>query len=124
MQMFLFNIARAMMGTSSSISTGNTNLDSAWTKIFEPVIKVLDTLLVPLLIIIGTAGSIYAIVLGVNYSKAETADKREEAKKRMINAVIGMVIMLILLILLKLFTANAATVAQWITGIGSSTSST
>ena len=84
--------------------------------VFKPVIDILDSMLLPILILLGTAGSIYAIVLGVNYSKAESADKREEAKKRMINAIIGIVVTLLLLILLKLFTANADTIAEWIQG--------
>lgn len=90
-------------------------IDQEWYKnIFNPITSLLDSMLVPILIIIGTAGSIYAIVLGVNFSKAETADKREEAKKRMINAVIGIVVMLVMLVLLKLFTANADEIAKWI----------
>lgn len=94
----------------------NTNIEEAdWYKnIFNPITSLLDSMLVPILIVVGTAGSIYAIVLGVNFSKAETADKREEAKKRMINAVIGIVVMIILLVLLKLFTANAHSIATWI----------
>ncbi len=78
-----------------------------WTNVVKPILDLLDSLLVPILIILGTAGSIYVIILGVQYSKAETSDKREEAKKRMINAVIGIVVMLVLLILLYLFTSNA-----------------
>ena len=71
-------------------------------------------MLVPILILVGTAGSIYAIILGVNFSKAESADKREEAKKRFINAIIGVVVTIILLILVKLFTANAGEIVKWI----------
>ena len=72
-------------------------------KIVQPILDVANELLVPLLIVLGTAGTIYAIVLGVNFAKAETTDKREEAKKRMINFIIGFVVTIVLLILLKLF---------------------
>ncbi len=89
--------------------------DETWYKgIIAPIINLLDKLLLPILIILGTAGSIYVIVLGVQFSKAETSDKREEAKKRMINAVIGVVVMIILLVLLKLFTAYAPSIFGWI----------
>ena len=84
-------------------------------QILVPIIDVLDSLLLPIIIILGTAGMIYGIVLGVQFAKAETADKREEAKKRMINAIIGIVIMLILLILAKVFTSNAPDIFQWVT---------
>ena len=70
--------------------------------IIAPILRVLDSLLLPVIIVLGTAGMIYGIVLGVQFAKAETADKREEAKKRMINAIIGIVIMLILLILMMI----------------------
>ena len=83
--------------------------------ILAPILKVLDSLLLPVIIVLGTAGMIYGIVLGVQFAKAETADKREEAKKRMINAIIGIVIMLILLILAKVFTSNAPDIFQWVT---------
>ena len=95
----------------------NTNYGTTpkWViNILVPILNVLDTLLLPVIIVLGTAGMIYGIVLGVQFAKAETADKREEAKKRMINAIIGIVIMLILLILMKVFTANAYDIFGWV----------
>ena len=118
MQMLLMQIAQPVMGLFAGMSMlGDPNIDDAqsfYKRVFEPVVEILDAMLVPILILVGTAGSIYAIVLGVNFSKAESADKREEAKKRMINAIIGLVVTILLLILLKLFTANAQAIADWI----------
>lgn len=118
MQMLLMQIAQSVMGLFAGMSMlGDPNIDDAqsfYKRVFEPVVEILDAMLVPILILVGTAGSIYAIVLGVNFSKAESADKREEAKKRMINAIIGLVVTILLLILLKLFTANAQAIADWI----------
>lgn len=118
MQMLLMQIAQSVMGLFAGMSMlGDTNIDDAqsfYDRVFKPVVDILDAMLVPILILVGTAGSIYAIVLGVNFSKAESADKREEAKKRMINAIIGLVVTILLLILLKLFTANAQAIADWI----------
>ena len=125
MQMLLFQMASKMMNlmshtnmiTGDGEGAGDDKIDSANTffdKVFKPVTDILDSMLVPILILIGTVGSIYAIILGVNFSKAESSDKREEAKKRMINAIIGLVVTILLLILLKLFTANADPIAKWI----------
>ena len=120
MQMFLLQIASRMMGLLAGVgllatdTEGITNVNQFYNTVFEPVVGILDSMLVPILILIGTAGSIYAIILGVNFSKAESSDKREEAKKRMINAIIGLVVTILLLILLKLFTANAQAIADWI----------
>lgn len=128
MQMFLMNLAQSIMGFRTVAGvfgedakdnvTNESGVSTIYNKVFAPIIKILDAMLWPILILVGTAGSIYAIVLGVNFSKAESADKREEAKKRMINAIIGLVVTMILLILLKLFTANAETIANWINGYG------
>ena len=57
----------------------------------------------PILIVVAAAGSIYAIVLGVNMARADSTEKREEAKKRVINVLIGMVIIVGLILLLELF---------------------
>lgn len=129
MQMFLMNLAQSIMGfttkatlfssaSGSETASGTGGVSTVYERVFKPIVDILDAMLWPVLILVGTAGSIYAIVLGVNFSKAESADKREEAKKRMINAIIGLVVTIILLILLKLFTANAETIANWINGYG------
>ncbi|MBQ2864806.1 MAG: hypothetical protein IJE91_05050 [Clostridia bacterium] len=89
-----------------------------WYDSLMQIVGIVDSLLNPILIIGGTAGMIFVIVLGVNFSKAESADKREEAKKRMINAIIGVVITLLALILIKLFTANAEEIVTWINRSG------
>ena len=126
MQMFLMNLAQSITGFKSLIADSSSDISDAkgfFDKVMKPVVDILDGMLVPILILVGTAGSIYAIVLGVNFSKAESADKREEAKKRMINAIIGLVVTIVLLILLKLFTANAQAIADWINGVAKTSSS-
>lgn len=128
MQMLLMQMAQSFMSVMAGISMLGTDSSSAYgasgffEDVFRPIIDILDDMLVPILILIGTAGSIYAIVLGVNYSKAESADKREEAKKRMINAIIGLVVTILLLILLQVFVDNADTIAGWIQGYSTGSS--
>ena len=57
----------------------------------------------PILIVVAAAGTIYAVVLGVNMARADSAEKREEAKKRVVNVLIGMVIIIALILLFNLF---------------------
>lgn len=71
-----------------------------------PVVDALNAILIPILIVVATAGTIYAVVLGVNMARADSAEKREEAKKRVINAVVALAIMIILILLLQLFANN------------------
>lgn len=75
----------------------------------NPVLKVLNSVLVPILIFVGTAGMIYGIVLGVKLARAETTEARDEAKKRLINAIIALVVMIALILLLQLFVDNIGT---------------
>ena len=65
--------------------------------------RVLNNVLFPIIIVLASVGTIYAIYLGVMMAKAENAEKREEAKKRIINAVIALVIVVVLILLLQLF---------------------
>ena len=133
MQALLFNMANTFMsfiGHIGMLGVADTDTGSNFTdpelvaaypwlqSIVDPILNILQALLVPLLIIVGTAGSIYAVILGVNFARAETADKREEAKKRMVNAIIGLVVMVFLLVILQLFVANADSIVVWITGFG------
>lgn len=83
-------------------------------EVIAPILNVLNTLLIPVIIILGVAGMIYGIVLGVQYSKAETADKREELKKRLISAAIGIGIALVVLIVMKIFVKNAPSIFGWV----------
>ena len=80
----------------------------------------LESLLTPILIIVATAGLIYAVVLGVNLARADSADKQQEAKKRMIYAIVGLVSIIVLILLLKLFVANVDTILGIHTTVGDS----
>ena len=63
----------------------------------------LKTLLPYLLIVVATAGTIYAVILGVKMARAEDASAREEAKKRIINFIIALAVTVLLIVLLQLF---------------------
>ena len=60
--------------------------------------KYLEPVLWAIMAIVGAAGAIYAIVLGVNLARAEDQSKRDEAKKRLVTTLIavGITIALVL----------------------------
>ena len=87
----------------------------------NPILEVLGAALIPILILVGTAGMIYAIVLGVKLARAETTDQRDEAKKRLINAIIALVVMIALILLLQLFVTN---IEDWVGGVANTEEST
>ena len=88
-----------------------------WHNSLEPVAELLGEILVPLIIILGAAGTIYGVVLGIQYSKSESSDKRDEAKKRIVNMLIGFIALFVLLILLILFCKNVVSIGRWVTDI-------
>ena len=75
---------------------------------------VINSIIVPVIILVATVAIVYAIVLGVNYAKAETSDAKEEAKKRIINMVVGALLMIVLILLLYLFINNAGNIFKWV----------
>lgn len=64
-----------------------------------PILDLIDNALLPILICLLSAATIYGVVLGVNMARADSGEKREEAKKRLVNFLIGAVIIIILLII-------------------------
>ena len=103
----------ALLGAADT----NVNSGIGWVdNVLNPVVELLSTLLQPLLILVATAGIIYVVILGVNYARAETSDKKDEAKKRIINAVVGLVITIVLLFLLYILIDNMPKIIEWIQG--------
>ena len=119
--MMMFNVAQKIVGMRFLLGEQqkqDQNYDDGLTqveRIVKPIDELFDLLIVPLLTLIGAAGMIYSIVLGVQYSKAESSDKREEAKKRLVNTIIGFVVVLVLLIVLRIFTNNIGIIKEWVT---------
>ena len=70
--------------------------------IASPVIGLINSLLGPLLGIVGAAGAIYCVILGVKFAKAEEQQDREKAKQALKNAIIGFVLIFVLLLALKI----------------------
>ena len=106
MQMFLLKMSQMLMGGTRFL--GDANVEGAagsFKGVVMTIANFINAMLTPILILVVSAGTIYAVVLGVNFARAETSDKREEAKKRLINAIIGIVIIFILLLLLKILCA-------------------
>ncbi len=98
MNQFLVNLTTLMMNRGM--------LGVQWSEQWGWVGKIVDAiniLLYPLLVIVGAAGMIYAIVIGVQMARADSTEKREEAKKRLINVIVGLAIIIGLILFFKLF---------------------
>ncbi len=91
----LFQLANLFM---KGVSFLGADIESGATSVAKTVVSTVKSILVPVLSILGAAGIIWAIVLGVNMARADSAEKREEAKKRLISLIVGIVIMVVLII--------------------------
>ena len=60
--------------------------------------------MVPLLAIVVAVGSLYCILLGVKFAKAEEPQEREKAKSHLKNAIIGFILIFVLIVVLNLLT--------------------
>lgn len=99
--MFLINMFGGIFNPSADSFS-----NFAW---LYPIAKFLDDVFIPIIIIVAVAGAIWVIVLGVNLARAESADKAQEAKKRLINVVVAIVAVIILVFLLAFFASNVGT---------------
>lgn len=88
-------------------------LYSSWKEIGENVewakgwigdlLHVLSQVLWVALAIVGAAGAIYAIYVGVKMARADSADAREENKKRLVNIIVSIIVTIVLIITFNLF---------------------
>ena len=92
-------LAMPAFATSTEPAGGTgTNFDSITT----PIVDLINSLLTPALAIVGAVGSLYCVVLGVKYAKAEEPQDREKAKGHLKSAIIGFVLIFVLMLALKL----------------------
>ena len=70
--------------------------------VLAPVIGLIQSLMGPLLGLVGAVGSLYCIFLGVKFAKAVEPQDREKAKGALKNAIIGFVLIFILILALNL----------------------
>ena len=72
--------------------------------IVKPVLELCQYLVPILLAVVGAVGSLWCILLGVKYAKADDPQEHEKAKKGLINAIVGFVLIFVLLIMLNVGT--------------------
>lgn len=72
--------------------------ESDLNKIVQPLLEVLNVLVPVLLGVVGALGTVWVIILGVKYAKAEEPQEHEKARNSLKNAIIGFVLIFVLLI--------------------------
>ncbi len=70
--------------------------------VIAPIVSLINSLVAPLLAVVTAVGSVYCIILGVKYARAEEPQDREKAKQHLKGAIIGFGLIFILLVALNL----------------------
>ena len=83
--------------------------------VIKPIVELLNSILTPMLAIVFAVGSLYCVVLGVKYAKAEEPQDREKAKGALKNAIIGFVLIFVLILGLTLL---MPIMKQWVISNG------
>jgi len=98
--------------TNTNTTTTTTTTTSTFANVTAPVEQLIRQITAPLLGIVGALGSVFCIILGVKFAKAEEPQEREKAKAHLKNAIIGFVLIFVLLLVLN----RAITpLTQWVT---------
>ncbi|MEG1582176.1 MAG: hypothetical protein RR334_03380, partial [Clostridia bacterium] len=98
----------SLLGAIDSSATGG--LSGTINEVFNTIKNVVNIVMPILLSVILVFGLIYSIILGVKYSKAEDTGARDEAKKALINCILGFVITLVLIAVIYIVLANIQTI--------------
>ena len=72
------------------------------TEMLSPVMEIIQTFLPVILTLVATVGFIWCIVLGVKFAKSADPQEHEQAKKALINAIIGFVLIFVLMLVLNI----------------------
>lgn len=65
----------------------------------QTLLDALTNIINPILILVATAGIVYAVVVGIKFAKADDKNEREEAKQKLIYVIVGIVVTAILIAL-------------------------
>ena len=95
---FLMVILATVLMTCPALAANTSSYDA----VVNPVISLLNSLLGPILGLVGAVGTLYCVLLGVKFAKAEEPQEREKAKAHLKNAIIGFVLIFVLIVALKL----------------------
>ena len=103
----LFNkINLKMIAVSAAFATAmpmtasakGANLDG----VAAPIVALINSIMGPALALVTAIGTLYCVLLGVKFAKAEEPQEREKAKSHLKSAIIGFVLIFVLILALNL----------------------
>ena len=86
----LLSIVRLLADSNSLLSDGNNGALTTATNTIMDTFKDIMKIVMPIVLSVVLAlGVFFCLKLGITYAKAEKTEDREEAKKRLVGAIIG-----------------------------------
>lgn len=82
--------------------TGVSAQAADFSNVVNPVVSLINSFLKPLLALVAAVGTLYCVLLGVKFAKAEEPQEREKAKTHLKNAIIGFVLIFVLIVIMNL----------------------
>ena len=98
-----YSLLNEVYASWDSFIKSMTGLSEEQAGVLTDVFGILSTILWVALAIVGAIGSIYAIYLGVQLSRAEDQSKRDDAKKHLITVVIAIGVTIALILIFNVF---------------------
>jgi H+/Cl- antiporter ClcA len=89
-----------MMLAMATVAFGSEG--STFDPVVTPIVDLINSLMGPALALVGAVGSLYCVLLGVKFAKAEEPQEREKAKTHLKSAIIGFVLIFVLILALNL----------------------
>ena len=68
----------------------------------SPIMELIQVFIPVILTLVATVGFIWCIVLGVKFAKSSDPQEHQQAKKALINAIIGFVLIFVLMLVLNI----------------------
>ena len=72
------------------------------TEMLSPVMEMIQVFIPVILTLVATVGFIWCIVLGVKFAKSTDPQEHQQAKKALLNAIIGFVLIFVLMLVLNI----------------------
>ncbi len=91
---------KSMLGVEGDGESKVSLEEFKWVKDLNATLR---TILVPILSVVAAAGAIYAVVIAIQMAKADSGEKREEAKKRLISVIVAVVVLAVLILFFLVF---------------------
>ena len=101
---------KTLMAASAATTAAATTTGDPFMEVVKPIVNLINSAVVPAILLVAALGAIYCVILGAKLAKAEEPQDQQKAKQALKNAIIGFVLIFILLMALKI---GSVQLAKW-----------